>query len=77
MRRSLLLTLMIALPACLGSECSGSSGRHGASGDSSFTATTPAPETDPINIPATPEPSAALVFGVGLLVARAVARRRR
>ncbi len=79
MRRQLLLTLLVALPACLGSECSG--GGSGASSSAAgspdvFSAATTNGDEDTFAAPV-PEPSAVLVFGVGLLLAAAATRRNR
>ena len=71
MRRRLLITLIVAMTASLGAECSGSSG-----GDAvAIESTTSRQATDKPATP-TPEPSAALVFGVGLLTAYLVSRRK-
>jgi hypothetical protein len=76
MRRRLLLTLLVALTACLGSECSDSGSSHGAA-STSFAAAANETERENPTAPPVPEPSAALVFGVGLLIAGAVTRRNR
>jgi hypothetical protein len=81
MRQRLLLVLMLGL-ASLGAECSDGGGA-GAAGQSStpftvsFDETGPsAPPSDEQPAPSVPEPSAALVFGAGLLVAGLVSRQR-
>ena len=75
MRRIYLLTLLTALTACLGSECSGG-GNHSNAAGASAPITAPSGEITRDPAAPTPEPSAALVFGVGLLVAFAASRRR-
>jgi PEP-CTERM motif-containing protein len=81
MRQRLLLVLMLGLVS-MGAECSdGGNGGSAASHHTSF-ATTGAggpeiPPTDNLPGSAVPEPSAALVFGAGLLVAGVVSRRQK
>jgi len=72
----LLLILLVALSG-LGADCGGSSS-HGSTPAASSTSATFA-NTEGSNgfVPAVPEPSAALVFGVGLLIAGAAIRRNR
>jgi hypothetical protein len=71
MRQRLLLVLMLGL-ASLGAECSNGGGHGAASHSASFTSSggTADGPAQPV-----PEPSAALVFGAGLLVAGIVSRR--
>ena len=72
MRRRLLISLIVVMTASLGAECSGSSSSDSSATESSEreVQTTPRPATP------TPEPSAALVFGAGLLTAYLVTRRK-
>lgn len=70
MRRRLLLTLMLILTPLLGAECDGSSSRAPKS-----TTVGEQPSENPG--PHAPEPSAALVFGAGLLAAYCATRRKR
>ena len=74
MRLRLLLILLVAVSG-LGADCGGGSS-HGSAASS--TAITSA-NTEGGNgfVPAVPEPSAVLVFGVGLLIAGAAIRRNR
>lgn len=68
MRRPLLLSLMAILAVLLGAECDGSSG----------SSTKPSATTSQSDNPGSPapEPSAALIFGAGLLTAWLATRRR-
>ena len=75
MRRRLLLPLLVALVACMGSECSDSSS-HSSSSSSGVSAFEIDEPGDAIAAPV-PEPSAMLVFGVGLAIAGAALRRQR
>ena len=80
MRRRLLLILFVTLTACLGSECSGSGSGNSVAAASAQTASVGTGEEigdDTGFVAPVPEPSAALVFGVGLLIAGAVSRRNR
>jgi hypothetical protein len=74
------LVLMLGL-ASLGAECSdgGSSGSSGSNFSSFNVNVDEGGELPPSDLPgpSVPEPSAALVFGVGLLVAGVAARRNR
>lgn len=78
MSRRFLLPLLISLFACLGSECSGSSSSGSASNSSAASGVSIASQeaTDHFEAPV-PEPSAALVFGLGLLAAGVATRRKR
>jgi hypothetical protein len=76
MSRKLLLPLLMALVACMGSECSGGSS-SGSSGAKSSSSTSGIDKNDHIEAQApVPEPSAALIFGLGLLVAGIATRRK-
>ena len=80
MRQRLLLVLMLGL-ASLGAECSDGGSHSGSAASSSSFAINldeggNQPPTDGEPAPSVPEPSAALVFGAGLLVAGVVSRRR-
>jgi len=79
MRRRLLPFLLMALTACLGSECSGggSGGNSSAAGSPDVFAAATANGDEGTFVAPVPEPSAALVFSVGLLIAGALARRSR
>ncbi len=82
MKRRLVLTLLFALPLSLGAECSGGGGSSHAGSSNAATRTafeTVAPGAIEVELPGAPvpEPSAVLVFGLGLLVAGAVSRRSR
>lgn len=77
MSRRLLLPLLISLFACLGSECSGSSSSGSASSSAASGVTLANQEAQNHFEAPVPEPSAALVFGLGLLAAGVVARRKR
>ncbi len=76
MRTRLLLILLVAL-AGLGADCGG--GSHGDSPAASSTGTSVATAAQGGNqfVPPIPEPSAVLVFGVGLLIAGAATRLNR
>ena len=85
MRRRVLLILLTALCACLGAECSDSGGTQtGDAGDGTTHGTMSSGQPpgsidleQPFGLPV-PEPSAALVFGTGLLIAAgALALRNR
>ena len=81
MRQRLLLVLMLGLVS-MGAECSdGGSGGSAASHSVSFATNGESgdvlPPTDNGPAQAVPEPSAALVFGAGLLVAGVVSRRQK
>jgi hypothetical protein len=75
MRLRLLLILLVAISG-LGADCGGG-GHSSASADSSPAVTDANTEGSDSFAPAVPEPSAALVFGVGLLIAGAATRRNR
>jgi hypothetical protein len=78
MRVRLLLILLVAFSG-LGADCGGGSSHGSAPGSSSSSATIALAGTEgPFELaPAVPEPSAMLVFGVGLLIAGATIRRQR
>jgi hypothetical protein len=77
MRLRLLLIVLLAI-AGMGANCGGggSSGSADTSAASSSTASIANSEGGTF-VPAVPEPSAALVFGLGVLIAGAVAQRKR
>ena len=77
MRRRLLLSLIVVITASLGAECDNSSGS--AAGGPDATSLEIAEQQDRLGDPGPtmPEPSAALVFAIALITARAGARRRR
>lgn len=80
MRKQLLLVLMLGL-ASMGADCSdGGSGGANTSSSSSFNVSVEEPggdgEVPGDTGPSVPEPSSALVFGAGLLVAGMISRRR-
>jgi len=76
MRLRLLLILLVALSG-LGADCDGGSS-HGSTTSSSFTAVASADtEGGDGFVSPMPEPSAVLVFSVGLLLAGAAIRRNR
>ena len=75
MRLRLLLILLVAISG-LGADCGGG-GHSGASADSSAAVTYASTEDSNGFVPAVPEPSAALVFGGGLLIAGVAIRRNR
>jgi len=80
MRLIKLLVLMAALTVCVGaSECSGgSSGGNNSAGDfSGGIEPGPDPGQNPGPASPVPEPSSALIFGLGTLIAAGVTRRRR
>ena len=77
MRMRLLLILLVALSG-LGATCGGgSSSQDGAPASSSTSFSVANSEGISVIAPAVPEPSAALVFGVGLLIAGAAVATRR
>ncbi len=77
MSRRLLLPLLISLFACLGSECSSSSS-SGSGSSAAASGATAANQDAKNHLEApVPEPSAALVFGLGLLAAGVATRRKR
>ena len=75
MRLRLVLILLVAV-AGLGADCGGG-GHSSEAADSSSAVTFANTEGSHGFVPAVPEPSAALVFGVGLLIAGAATRRNR
>jgi hypothetical protein len=78
MSRRLLLPLLIALFACLGSECSGSSSSKSSSNSAAAAGVSVAKQEVQRDFEApVPEPSAAIVFGLGLLAAGVVLRLKR
>jgi len=81
MKRSMLLPLLFAIPLSLGADCSGGSSSSGGSSAAAsrtvFELDAPEPiEAERPGAPV-PEPSAALIFGLGLLVAGVASRRSR
>jgi len=73
MRLRLLLILLVAVSG-LGADCGGG-GSHGSAGSSGVTFANTEGGSD--FVAPVPEPSAVLVFGVGLLLAGAAIRRNR
>jgi hypothetical protein len=76
MSRRLLLTLMFALAASIGNDCSGGSSGSSSAAGSTGSAVAAVEEGQSLEVPV-PEPSAALLFGLGLLVAGVAIRRKR
>jgi PEP-CTERM motif len=74
MRLRLLLILLVAVSG-LGADCGGGSSHGSASSSESVTFANT--EGGSGFVPAVPEPSAVLVFGVGLLLAGTAIRRNR
>ena len=76
MRMRLLLILLVAISG-LGADCGGGGGHSSEAAGSSSAVTLANSEGGNGFVPAVPEPSAALVFGVGLLIAGAAICRKR
>jgi hypothetical protein len=80
MSRRLLIPLILFALASMGAECSGSGGsssKAGSSANASIASSDKNEEGDGGSATPVPEPSAALVFGAGLLAAGIATRRKR
>jgi hypothetical protein len=76
MRLRLLLIFLLAIVG-MGADCGGSGSSHDGSSGTSFSASGATTEGGENFVPPVPEPNAALVFGLGVLLAGAAVRRSR
>jgi len=79
MSRRLLIPLVMFALACMGAECGGGSSSSSSSNDAAQTSAAVVGGDEDVDegAPPVPEPSAALVFGSGLLLAGIAFRRNR